>query len=78
MSISRAWTERVVTPPIATISHANVVFGSHERPIRLGDWHVRSYLDCGCAKTRVATPASGHSDILCASEGFDPGASAAD
>jgi hypothetical protein len=25
----------------------------HERPIRLGDWHVRSYLDCGCARTRV-------------------------
>jgi hypothetical protein len=26
----------------------------------LGDWHVRSYFNCGCAKTRVATPASGH------------------
>jgi hypothetical protein len=23
----------------------------------LGDWHVRSYLNRGCAKTRVATPA---------------------
>ena len=31
----------------------------HGRPIGLGDRHVRSYLNCGCAKTRVATPASG-------------------
>jgi hypothetical protein len=23
-------------------------------------WHVRSYLNCGCAKTGVVTPASGH------------------
>ncbi len=25
----------------------------HGRPIRLGNWHARSYLNCGCAKTRV-------------------------
>jgi hypothetical protein len=26
----------------------------------LGEWHVRSYLNCGRAKTSIATPASGH------------------
>jgi hypothetical protein len=31
----------------------------HAQPRRFGEWHVRSYLNCGCAKTSVATPASG-------------------
>jgi DNA invertase Pin-like site-specific DNA recombinase len=30
----------------------------------LGDWHVRSYLNCGCAKTRLATAASGQAATL--------------
>jgi hypothetical protein len=38
----------------------------HRRPIILGDWHVPSYLNCGCAKTRVATPASGQVRTLLA------------
>jgi hypothetical protein len=24
----------------------------HDRPIRLRDWHVRSYVNCGCAKSK--------------------------
>jgi hypothetical protein len=24
----------------------------HGRPIRLRNWHVRSYVNCGCAKTK--------------------------
>jgi hypothetical protein len=38
-----------------------------------GERHVGSYLNCGCAKTRVATPVSGQElQEVAASERFDP------
>jgi hypothetical protein len=35
-------------------------FLTKRRPTRLRDWHVRSYVNCGCATTKVTTAASGH------------------
>jgi hypothetical protein len=69
MGLPRATSQRV-NPSKEFLFPALVVFklqalfapmseSGHGRPIRLGEWYVRSYLNCGCAKTRVATPASG-------------------